>query len=83
MNLLLEAPTQLMLSLCSDQRYYLAEPSLPIMSQRSGNFQQTFIKHLLSVGTGPGHWDAAVDRVGKLLPSRSYTPVLGADNNKY
>lgn len=78
MNLLLEAPTQLMLSLCSDQRYYLAEPSLATMSQRSGNFRQTFIKHLLSVGTGPGHWDAAVGTVGKLLPSRSLHSSIGS-----
>lgn len=78
MNLLLEAPAQLVLSLCSDQRYYLAEPSLAIMSQSSGNLQQTFIKHLLSVGHCPRHWDAAVDTLDKLLPSRSLHSSVGS-----
>lgn len=47
-SLFLEAPAQLVLSLYSDQRYYLAEPSLVIMPQSPENIQQIFIKHLLS-----------------------------------
>ena len=68
-NFFLEAPAQLVLSLCSDQRYYLAGPSLVIMPQSPENIQKTSIKLLLSASYCLGRWDAAVNIVDKLQPS--------------